>query len=94
MADRNIPDLRADHNEFTIEHCSVLLERLGTTLDKIYGGGMAELAAEADAERMRDDLISLMSANQLSKLFDDDIGKGLIIGIFWARFILPQPTED
>jgi hypothetical protein len=91
---RIIPDLRVEHNEFTLEHCSVLLVKLGAQLDLIYGGGMMEIADQADPERMRDDLLSLMSANQLSILFDSEIGKGLIIGAFYAKFVLPQEEVE
>lgn len=89
-----VPDLRHDHNEFTLEHCSILLERLGGALDLIYDEGMTELSSMVDAETMRDDLLSLMNAQQLSTLFDTEMGKGLIVGMFFGRFIVPQETED
>ncbi len=89
-----IPDLRIDHTEFTLEHCSVLLVRLGKALDKIHGEGMSEIADQCDAEVMREDLLGICSARQLSILFETELGKGVIIGLFYGRFILPQPEDE
>jgi hypothetical protein len=94
MSRPSIPDLRVDHNEFTLEHCSVLLTRLGRTLDVIYEAGASSVADQVDTETMRDDLLSCMSANQLSLLFDTELGKGLILGIFFTRFVLPLTEEE
>lgn len=90
----SIPDIYTHDNEFTLEHCSVLLEHLGKCLDKIYGPGHSEVAQQANAEQMQEDLQSLMSSKQLLTLFNSDLGKGLIIGIFYTHFILPHETEE
>ena len=91
---KSFPDLRADHNEFTAEHCSVLLHKLGKLLDQMYGSGMADVDDQVDSEQMREDLLGLFSANQLSKLFETDLGKGLIIGIFFSQCVLPLIPKD
>jgi hypothetical protein len=88
-----IPDLRHDHQEFTLDHCSVLLYKLGKLLDSIELGDNAEAADQMDAVQMREDLLSLWTPQQLSVLFDSEIGKGLIIGVFFTHFVLPITLE-
>jgi hypothetical protein len=90
----NIPDLRAHDNEFTLEHCSVLLERLGDTLSAIYTDEMEEIVMEADSQRIYDDMTSIMSSKQLSTLFRTEVGKGLILGIFFTHFIMGESDEN
>jgi hypothetical protein len=91
---KTIPDLREAPDEFTAEHCSVLLERLGTALDQTYGDGMSEIASQIDPFEMRDALLDLMPAHRLMQLFRTDVGKNMILGIFYMKFIVPQPTEE
>lgn len=93
---RTIPDLRPHHNEFTIEHCSTLLEKLGRCLEIIYGPdmGMTYIADQCDPERMQQDLFSVMGEQQLINLFESDIGKGVIIGIFYNQFVGNIHLED
>src|SRR4051812_403030 len=49
-----IPDLRVDHQEFTLEHCSVLLEQLVRFLKVIYGDDVSAIADQVDVQSMRD----------------------------------------
>lgn len=84
---QSIPDLRAHQNDFTLEHCSVLQERLGKFLDVTFGPGHSEIASQIDTEAMQEDLLSLMRASQLCTLFEDELGKGILVGLFYARFI-------
>lgn len=92
---KTIPNLRVEHNEFTLEHCSVLYAHLGKTLDQLYpnsdgGETMSEIADQANHQAMRDDLLTLMSAQQLSILFDTELGKGIILGMFYVKFVMPE----
>lgn len=91
---RRIPDLRPHDNEFTFEHCSVLCERLGATLSPIYTDEMQEIVAQVDSAEMHADLTSIMSSTQLAILFQTDVGKGLILGIFFTHFILNVEQEE
>ena len=40
------------------------------------------------------DLLSMMSAQQLSILFDTELGKGLIIGAFFVKFVMPLKGDE
>lgn len=89
-----IPDLR-DTPEITIEHCSVLLEKLGMMLETMYDDpGIRALAGEADARQMAEDLGTLFSPEQFQKLFSTELGKGLLVGVFFNRFILNEDVYD
>jgi len=88
-----VPDLR-DNPEITIEHCSVLLEKLGKMLEIMYDDpAIRELAGEADARQMAADLSSSFSADQFHRLFQTELGKGLLVGVFFQRFILGDADE-
>lgn len=91
---KTIPDLRIDHNEFTLEHCSVLLARLTVLIKKLEGEDMADIADQVNTEVMREHLLNLMSAQQLSLVFDSELGKGFITGMFFTKYILPESLED
>lgn len=90
----NIPDLRADHQEFTLEHCSVLLEQLVRVLKVSYGQDMSNIANQVDPESMRDDLLSIKSAQQLSILFSNPWGQPFLVGLFFGHFILEPKDRE
>lgn len=90
----NLPDLR-DNPSITIEHCSVLLEKLGKCLEKMYDDpGIGKLASETDAEKMANDLALAFSPEQFHRLFQTELGKGLLVGVFFQRFILDDDDEE
>lgn len=91
-----IPDLRVSYNDqFTLDHCSVLLDELNECLHKIYPDeSFDEVIDQANTVQMLNDLLSMMRPEQLNVLFSTPIGKGFIIGCFFTEFVLPQMVSD
>ena len=89
-----IPDLR-DNPEITTEHCSVLLEKLGVTLEIMYDDeSLRDLAGEADAAQMASDLGTVFSVEQFHRLFQTELGKGLLVGVFFNKFVLGETIDE
>lgn len=79
----NIPDLRNDP-EITVEHCSVLLEKLGTMLELVYDDPeLKKLASEANPVEIREVLAEHFSPRKFREMFRTDLGKGVLIGVFF-----------
>lgn len=90
----NIPDLR-DEPEITAEHCSVLLEKLGYCLEQMYDDpSIKAVALEADVYAMVTEFTEVFQPTQFSKLFKTELGKGMLIGVFFQRFILNETGAD
>jgi hypothetical protein len=93
-----IPDLR--HNaEITKEHCFVLMDRLGQTLDLLEGtlNAFAGLAAEIDVEVMQMHFEANFEPEAFCRLFGTDIGKGVLVGTFiqvLSDQIMAQDLEE
>lgn len=88
-----IPDLRLEQAEVTLEHCSVLLEKLIEALSTTYEGDSLEfqqICLHIDAVRMRRDLLKIFTEKALLKLFSTPFGKGVIVGSFVQKFIFPE----
>lgn len=89
-----IPDLR-DEPEITIEHCSVLLEKLGDLLSTAYEAPeLKQLAGEADADEIRKMLANHFSPKKFRELFKTDLGKGVLIGVFFQELFVTTEDED
>lgn len=89
----SIPDLRAYDNEFTLEHCSVIQRKLGEFLDDAYGPGHSTIADQFDTPKMLKDLLAITTGQRLNVLFRTQFGKGLIVGLFYAKVIQPLEVE-
>jgi hypothetical protein len=85
----NLPDLRQDKGEVTIEHLSVLQERLGQVLDNAYPGeGISDIVtSNFDPAVMREDILSIFTEDAFMSLFQTEMGKGVLIGAFYQAYI-------
>lgn len=84
-----LPDLRPEH-EITLEHCSVLLERLKLALRAVYPGDPEEWSMICDAinpEMMRRDIMSMFDKTAFQNLFGTELGKGVLVGAFAQKFL-------
>jgi hypothetical protein len=91
---KSFPNLRAHDNEFTLEHCSALLEKLGKLLDSIYiEESFKQIIDEVDSSQMHEDLVDTMGSVQLATLFSSELGQGLILGIFFTHFVMGESEE-
>lgn len=85
-----IPDLRSEHTEITLEHCSVLLEGMNKALGMMYEDGQEEFQLICDninPEAMKSDLSILFTPKAFSNLFRSPMGKGILIGAFLQRIM-------
>lgn len=76
----------------TIEHCSVLQERLGRILQDAYPGEPDILNVTVNHLNpvfMRDELLELFTAQALLTMFKTEMGKGVIIGAFIQKHLGP-----
>lgn len=92
---RTIPDLRLD-NEITLEHCYVLIEHLGYSFDTIEGAsrGTFQEIANVDPTRMKEHFDSLFPADSFARLFQTEIGKGVLVGTYAHRLLMLSKKEE
>jgi hypothetical protein len=93
----NLPDLRPEQNEVTLEHCSVLMERLYKTLHEIYNGDPDEfrmICDQIDPVTMKQDLMTVFTKEAFLRLFQTQFGKGVIVGAFVQRFLIDVEGEE
>lgn len=91
-----IPDLHSSPDEVTLDHVSVLLERLHETMGDMYDGDkedFKELCDGIDPVRMRLELLSMVEEKPFLKLFSSQFGKGVLLGAFIQRFIFNEDEE-
>lgn len=91
---KSLPDLRYDHQEFTLEHCSVLLERIAKLFESVHDVEFGELTDTIDPDSIREFLLELLSPQELSEIFQTEIGKGFLMGMFIKRLVELQESED
>jgi hypothetical protein len=89
-----IPDLRSN-TDITLEHCFVLVELFGKTMDTIEGTlnvfqGMAE---GLDPHLMKDYYETQFEPEAFNRLFQTELGKGVLVGAF-AQSLLEQMAQD
>jgi hypothetical protein len=79
----SIPDLHAD-NEITLEHCYILVERLGKGFDALEGtnGFYKHIADLVNPARIKEFYDSFLEPPAFSRLFQTEFGKGVLIGMF------------
>jgi hypothetical protein len=82
-----IPDLRNNH-EVTLEHCSVLLEKLATTLQQIEGKQTwFDVTKEIDPSYLQDHYEEFFEGEEFGRLFQTELGKGVLVGTFFQRLL-------
>lgn len=91
----NLPDPQVYDDLVTIEHCSVLQERLGHILNDAYPEeNLANIATEhMDPVRMRLEILELFTPKAFTTMFQTEMGKGVIIGAFIQKYIFEEEAE-
>lgn len=90
----NIPDLRADSPEITLEHCYVLVERLSTMFDLLEGTpGAFKNIQLVDPYIMQEYYQDTFETHAFARLFQTEMGKGVLVGAF-ARKLLEKSDEE
>jgi hypothetical protein len=86
-----VPDLRdvGSDDEVTIEHISVLQERLGQVLDDAHPGeGIADIVTNHfDPAAMKEEILAIFTPKAFLTMFQTEIGKGVLIGAFYQSYI-------
>lgn len=90
------PDINQYQDLVTIEHCSVLQERLGAILNDAYPEeNLAVIATEhMDPVRMRTELLDIFTPKAFLTMFQTEMGKGVIIGAFIQEHIFSELEEE
>lgn len=90
----HIPDLHANA-EVTLEHCYILVEYFGKSMDLIEGtvNAFQGMADGLDPSLMKDYYESQFEPEAFNRLFGTDLGKGILVGSF-AQALLSQMSED
>lgn len=78
---RQMPDLRQHSAGITLEHCSVLLEKIGKALGMIDGGDQYD-ASQIDPTILLDYYNDLFEPEQFARLFSTELGKGILVGVY------------
>lgn len=80
-----IPDLRPSDGEITIEHCSVVLERISQALQDFDGQDGFD-ATIISPYVLLDYYNELFEPAQFHRIFSSETGKGVLAGIYlhWA----------
>lgn len=79
-----IPDLRQD-NEITLEHCSVLLEKLGHALDIMDGQVNNFEVHLLNPQRLQEHFEDFFEPEAFTRLFQSPDGKYVLIGTYLMR---------
>lgn len=96
MTHRKNPFTDGHSDQVTLEHCSVLQERLGAVLDKAYPHQDlgAIVTNNINPEILKEDILTLFSEPAFLALFDTEMGKGVLIGAFIQEFVMNQEDEE
>ncbi len=87
--------LQATPDEVSIEHVSVLQERLAEILDAAYpGDGVSDIVMNHfNPVRVREEMLTLFSPVAFFNLFKTELGKGVIMGAFINKFVMAEDEE-
>lgn len=79
----SILDLRTDGEFITLDHCYLLLERLGQSLDCMEGteSVFKEIAEEIDPTSVQEYLQRYFEAPEFYRLYRTEMGKGILVGV-------------
>lgn len=92
----NIPDLR-NNNEITLEHCSVLLERIGTVLEIIDGQRGFDVTSLINPKLLLAHYEEEFEPEAFARMFLTELGKGVLVGTYIQRLqdrIREEELED
>lgn len=89
---RVIPDLR-NEPEITLEHCSVLLEKIGNTLEVIDGEAGLAVAQAINPEMLLIHFEDTFRPEEFQNLFKTEMGKGVLFGTFMHKALLASQDE-
>lgn len=73
--------------EISLEHCSVLLEKLEQALDLLTGAESSGFVREVDSSVMLDHYEEYFSPRHFSHMFASDFGKNVLVGTFVQRLL-------
>lgn len=88
-----IPDLRLN-DEITLEHCSVLLERIGKTLEIIEGQEGFSVTNLINPELLLEHYKEQFDAESFCKMFNTELGKGVLVGTYVQRLLEKIKYEE
>ncbi len=93
---RDMPDLRHDDGLITLEHCSVILERISQALSEWNGPGDQEDfdASLIDPSILLDFYNDLFVPVQFQRLFATEMGKGVLAGVYLHGALERMNAED
>lgn len=83
-------------NEVTLEHCSVLQERLASILAEAYPSesDINEIVLNHfDPRIIREHLLELFTREALLSMFQTEMGKGVIMGAFIQKYVFGEGEE-
>ena len=79
----------------TIEHCTVLQERLARVLQEAYPTeDWSVVLNHINPEWMLEEIPEMFQEEAFAALFKTELGKGVIIGAFVQEHVLNQPTDE
>lgn len=85
-----------DLNAVTIEHATVIQERMAGVLEKAYPNqGVSKIVTtHFDPEALKEELLEIFTPEAFLKLFASEMGKGVLIGAFYQQYIHSQVEEE
>jgi len=85
----------SDQDVVTIEHATVIQERMSKVLEKAYPNeGVSSIVTNHfDPEAMKEELLEIFTPKAFLKLFETEMGKGVLIGAFYQQYIHSQESE-
>ncbi len=87
-----MPDLRQDDGVITLEHCSVVLERISKALHDFDGQDDFD-ASIIDPMILLNYFNELFEPPQFQRLFSSEMGKGVLAGIY-IHWIMERVREE
>lgn len=91
-----IPDLRVSiHDNITLDHCSVLLEKLRDVITIAEGSEeFSDIVNGVDTMEMLELFKELYQPPEFNRLFKSDLGKGVLIGVFTHAVLMTIEQEE
>lgn len=89
---RHMPDLRDSDGAITLEHCSVMLEKISAALHDFDGQEQFD-ASIIDPTILLDYFNELFEPPQFQRLFSTEMGKGVLAGIY-IHWIMERVREE